>query len=97
MRERVVRKNIRIAFRRPELLAVISVAAILIAGALTKAGHAWWGIAMMAAFCVHGVVVEHSISVQRIGAALGKWLHASKSTPSMTNRASLPALKTIRV
>ena len=45
--------------KRPELSATIMVAAILMAAGLSKLGHGWWAIGVMAALCLLGVVVEH--------------------------------------
>jgi hypothetical protein len=44
---------------RPELSAPATVMAVLVAGVLAKLGHGWWGIAVVAGFCLVGSVIEH--------------------------------------
>ena len=74
------RRNIPFVFRRPELLAALSVVAVLIAGALAKAGYAWWAIALISVHCIFAIAVEQRVSPQWIGRALVKGRHALKST-----------------
>jgi hypothetical protein len=42
-----------------EAPAALAVTAVLTAGTLAKLGHGWWGIAVIAGFCLVGSVIEH--------------------------------------
>jgi hypothetical protein len=92
-----MRRNIRFAFQHAEVSAAMSVAAVLIAGVLTKAGHAWWGVAAMTALCVLGAVVEQSVSVRRFGQALDRPRHLIKSVQPTSDQASISAAQTVQV
>jgi hypothetical protein len=35
-----------------------------VAGASAKLGHAWWGIVVVAGFCLAGSVIEHLTSAR---------------------------------
>ena len=50
---------------RPEVLAAITVTAVLIAGALTKLGYAWSGMTVIAVLCLAGGIIEHVTSGQQ--------------------------------
>jgi hypothetical protein len=49
---------------RSELSATVTVADVLMAGALTKLGFVRWGLAVVAALCLAGSVIERLGSVQ---------------------------------
>jgi len=74
----------------------MSVAAVLIAGVLTKAGHAWWGVAVIIVLCVHGVVIEQPVSVRRIGQALDRPRHSIKSAQPTSDQASISAAQMVQ-
>jgi hypothetical protein len=91
-----VRKNIRNAIRRPELLAVLSLATILIAGVLTKTGRAWCGVVLMIALFLLGIVIEQPLSVPRIGRALDRPRQLIKSARPTSDQASISAAQTVQ-
>lgn len=88
-----MRNLIRFKYERPELLAVASVVAALVACALTKVGFAWCGIAIIAALCMLGVIVEQPVLVRKFGQAFVKCVRAVKSVRSDISHAAVPALK----
>jgi len=47
---------LRSAIEHRELSAPMTVIAVLTAAVLTKFGYCWWGIAVMVAFCLLGLV-----------------------------------------
>ena len=85
------RRNIPFGCQARELLAALSVVAVLIAGALTKVGYAWWGIALISVLCILGFVIERRVSAQWIGRAVYKARRALKSTQSTTKQGSFSA------
>jgi hypothetical protein len=49
---------------RSELLATVTVVAVLMAGVLTKLGFVRWGLAVVAGLCLAGSVIERLASAQ---------------------------------
>jgi hypothetical protein len=57
------------ALVRSELVAAVTVMAVLVAGTLAKLGYGGWGIAVVAGFCLAGSVIEHMTSAVRSNAS----------------------------
>jgi hypothetical protein len=62
--ERAMRIHWTQLLGRSELSATVTVADVLMAGALTKLGFVRWGLAVVAALCLAGSVIERLGSVQ---------------------------------
>ncbi|HTS40499.1 MAG TPA: hypothetical protein VMH84_08170 [Xanthobacteraceae bacterium] len=76
-----------------ELLAPMSVTAAVATAALTKLGHFWEAIMLMAAVCLIGIVIERSITVRWIVRALRNRFDAYKPTGSAVGNLSLPLFR----